>query len=202
MQVRSISNWVLGDLAAAIPVRYGEQDLQQLAAKSGVSYNSLLNWRTVAVAYVESDRQTGNPFTVDEVFAHQPDRVELVKSKIWTVSEARKLVRTLNGLDGLRGPGDDPGWTDRSDLIGKARPCVYRLLDDSGTVIRVGKASRDLLGRLQGYRREAWWDDVVGLETLMVPLEALTVAEGREIHRWHPRHNSHCPVCGTRPSRR
>ncbi len=202
MQERSISNWVLGDLAAAVPVRYGKQDLQQLAAKSGVSYNSLLNWRTVAAAYAESERQTGNPFTVYEVFAHQPDRVELVKSKIWTVSEARELVRTLNGLAGLRDPGDDPGWTDRSDLIGKARPCVYRLLDDFGTVIRVGQASGDLRGRLRGYRSETWWSDVAGLETLTVPLEALTVAEGREIHRRHPRHNSHCPVCATRRTRR
>jgi len=202
MQVRSISNWALGDLAAAAPVRYGKQDLQQLAAKYGVSYNSLLNWRTVAAAYAESERQTGNPFSVDEVFAHQHDRVELVKSKVWTVSEARELVRSLNGLDGLRDPGDDPGWTDRSDLIGKGRPCVYRLLDEGGTVIRVGQASGDLRARLRGYHREAWWGDVAGLETLAVAPEALTVAEAHVIHRLHPRHNSHCPVCGTRPSRR
>lgn len=202
MQERSSSNWVLGDVAAAVPVRYGKQDLQRLAAKSGVSYNSLLNWRTVATAYAESERHTGNPFTIYEVFAHRSDRVELVKSRIWTVSEARELVRTLNGLVGLRDPGDDPGWIDRSDLVGKPYPCIYRLLDGTGTVIRAGQASGDLRDRLRGYRREAWWGEVAGLETLRVPAEALTVAEADEIHRWHPRYNDHCPRCGTRRTRR
>lgn len=202
MQGRPVSNWAFGDMAAAVPVRYGKKDLQQLAAKADVSYNSLLNWRTVAAAYAESERQTGNPFTVYEVFAHQSDRVKLVKSRVWTVREARELVRTLKGLAGLRDPGDDPGWTDRSDLIGKARPCVYRLLDESGTVIRVGKTSGDLRARLRSYRREAWWGDVARVETLAVAQEALTVAEAHMIHPGHPRYNDHCPVCGTLRTRR
>ena len=68
---------------------------------------------------------------------------------------------------------------------------------DTATVTAAGLAAW-----VRGYRRETWWGDVAGLETLTLPLKALTVAEGREIHRWHPRHNSHCPVCATRPSRR
>jgi hypothetical protein len=128
--------------------------------------------------------------------------VELVKSKIWTVREARELVRTLKGLDGLRDPDDDPGWTDRSDLIGKGRPCVYRLLDEGGTVIRVGQTSGDLRARMLAYHREDWFSEVARLETLTVPLEALTVAEAHMIHRWEPRYNGHCPVCGTRRARR
>jgi hypothetical protein len=123
---------------------------------------------------------------VYEVFNHQPDRVELVESKIWTVNEARAEIRIRNGTAGLGNSDDDSGWNDRSDLVGKHSPCIYRLLNDSGRVIRVGQAKGDLRKRLNGYHHESWWSEVAGVKTFAVPLQALTVAEANEIHRWHP----------------
>jgi hypothetical protein len=197
-----VSKWILGDRAAKIPVTYGGRDIQQLAGKLSVKYDSLCNWRTTALAYAESERHTGNPFTVYEVFNHQPDRVELVKSKIWTVNEARAEIRIRNGTTCLGNSDDDSGWNDRSDLVGNHSPCIYRLLNDSGRVIRVGQAKGDLRKRLNGYHHESWWSEVAGVKTFAVSLQALTVAEANEIHRWHPRHNDHCPKCGILLNRR
>jgi len=74
--------WLLGELAARTPVTYGGREIQQLAETHGVPYKTLCNWRTTALAYVGSERHTGNDFTVYEIFNHQPDRVELVMSRI------------------------------------------------------------------------------------------------------------------------
>lgn len=189
--------WILGDLAARTPVTYGGGEIQQLAETHGVPYDTLCNWRTTARAYAEPERHTGNPFTVYEIFNRWPDRAELVKSKTWTVSEARKLARARSGRAGLRNPDGDSAWVSRDDLIGVHHPCVYRLLDESGRVIYAGKTSGDLRDRLSGHRRKSWWGEVAGIETLIVPLQALDDREAAEICPAHPRHNDHCPRCGT-----
>jgi hypothetical protein len=188
--------WILGDLAAKTPVTYGGREIQQLAETHGVPYDTLCNWRTTARAYAEPERHTGNPFTVYEIFNRWPDRAELVTSQSWTVSEARKLARARSGRAGLRNPDDGSAWAVRDDLIGIHHPCVYRLLDSGGRVIYVGKTTVDLRGPIGRHRRKFWWSEVAGVETLMVPLQALDEREATEIHPAHPKYNDHCPRCG------
>ena len=152
--------------------------------------------RTTARAYAEPERHTGNPFTVYEVFNRWPDRAELVTSKTWTVSEARKLARARSGRAGLRNPDGGPAWAVRDDLIGIHHPCVYRLLDSGGRVIYAGKTTGDMVGPIGRHRRKFWWSEVAGVETLTVPLQALDEREATEIHPAHPKYNNHCPRCG------
>jgi hypothetical protein len=90
------ASWTLGDLALTVEPKHGKKTHQQLAedisaAGRPLPYKTLLNFRTVAGAYAAGER-TDNHFTVHAAFASQDDRVALVASKIWTVSEARKLV--------------------------------------------------------------------------------------------------------------
>jgi hypothetical protein len=194
--------WLLGELAARTPVTYGGREIQQLAETHGVPYKTLCNWRTTALAYAESERHTGNDFTVYEIFNHQPDRVELVKSRIWTVSKARELARARSGRVGLRNPDDDSAWVNRDDLIGKHHPCIYLLLDEGGRVIYAGQSSGDLRARLRGHHRKPWWGEVAGVRTFAVPLESLAAVEADVIHPGHPRYNDHCPRCGILFNRR
>lgn len=86
------SQWTIGDLAIKVEVNYGEGDIQQYAEDIGVDYRTLLDYRTVARAYLKSERSE-LPWSVHRVLASQDDRIELVKDTALTYRAAQALVR-------------------------------------------------------------------------------------------------------------
>jgi hypothetical protein len=92
---------------------------------------------------------------------------------------------------------DDQSWADRSYLLAPAVPSVYRVRDASGTVIYIGKTEVSLETRFESHRRNApWWGLAASVESIAVPTAAeVRAAEAREIHRYHPEHNTICVLC-------
>jgi hypothetical protein len=111
------TSWQLGDLALNVEVKYADNTVQQFADDIGIAYKTLLNYRTVAAAYVGDERSL-NTFTVHEIFAPEDDRVDLVSSKLWTVAEARAEVKSRkdDGDVPEDGDGDGDGPADEPTL--------------------------------------------------------------------------------------
>jgi len=84
--------WKLGDLAGEVETSYGEASLAAYAAEVGVNGSTLMVYRSVARAYPESFIRIKISFGAAQVFAAQPDRLELAGSREWTVAQARELV--------------------------------------------------------------------------------------------------------------
>jgi hypothetical protein len=93
-----LSQWAYGDVAASLgslrarPAK-GERRLQQFARLAGVPYQTMLAWRHVALCYPPEHRRADVSWSVFQVLASQPDRLELVSVGAWSVSAARELVR-------------------------------------------------------------------------------------------------------------
>lgn len=83
--------WRLGELAAEIEPKYGEQTLAKFAEAISIEYKTLKNYRTVFIAYSESAPR-GADWAVARELAAQPDRAELVQRDM-TTREARELVQ-------------------------------------------------------------------------------------------------------------
>jgi hypothetical protein len=109
--------WKLGDLAASIKTEYAQDTLGRLtveiqAAGYDLPKTTLANYRTVAKTYSAEERDTGNSFTVYEIFSGKhfaDDRMELLRSKVWQASEAKELRKSR--IDAARpkpAPSDPP----------------------------------------------------------------------------------------------
>jgi len=91
-EVSSQSAWLYGDLACAVETSYGNGTLERYAADIGVDCKTLLNRRAVARAFPQSSRRREVSFGVHEALAAQPDRLELLADREWTVMQARELA--------------------------------------------------------------------------------------------------------------
>lgn len=105
-EVQSRSAWVLGDLAASVDTRYGESTLARYADDIGVAYESLKQYRRVAIAFPEKGGRL--PFSAAQALAAQPDRLELAASRDWTVAQARDLVSSRREPAPLPEPAPAP----------------------------------------------------------------------------------------------
>jgi hypothetical protein len=115
--------WKLGDLAASIKTEYAQDTLGRLtveiqAAGYDLPKTTLANYRTVAKTYSAEERDTGNSFTVYEIFSGKhfaDDRMELLRSKVWQASEAKELRKSR--IDAARpkpAPSDPPAGDENS----------------------------------------------------------------------------------------
>ena len=91
-EVGSRSAWMYGDLACGVETCYGEGTLARYAADIGMDYGTLRKYAWVAKAYPENVLHRTFSFSVGEILAAQPDRLELAASREWTVAQARDLV--------------------------------------------------------------------------------------------------------------
>jgi hypothetical protein len=130
---------------------YGDDTVGKLADALDMPRGTLANYLTVAKAYAPDDRETGNSFTVYEIFAKQDDRMDLLTSKTWSTADARKL-RTERaggtiGPDGDDGDGDGAGDGEKSidDKIADAAAYVMQL---EGQLV----AARAKLAKLENER--------------------------------------------------
>jgi hypothetical protein len=116
------SAWKLGEIANRCDPKYGADTIGKLAAEidpSGqLTKGTLQNYRTAVRKYEPSERTTGNPITVYSIFASQPNRMELLKSKVWTVTAARELVASRKPAPA---PAQAPAPATLSDAEKRAR---------------------------------------------------------------------------------
>lgn len=92
-KIDSQSAWLKGDLAAAVDTRYGEQTLQRYADDVGVKYDTLSEYRRVALAFPQMSRRLGISWSVHQALAAQTNRFELIASRDdWTLAAAREYV--------------------------------------------------------------------------------------------------------------
>jgi hypothetical protein len=88
------ANWEIGEIADRVVPVYGEETLQHLAKESGISYSLLRRCRDVFRAWPEYAKRFANAsWSIHMIFATQPDRVELIRQKEWTVAEAKREVQ-------------------------------------------------------------------------------------------------------------
>jgi len=83
--------WKLGDLAGEVETSYGEASLAAYAAEINVNYTTLSEYRRIANLY-EIPRRLGISWGAAQALAAQPDRLELIASRKWTVAQARELA--------------------------------------------------------------------------------------------------------------
>jgi len=97
-KVLETKSWKLGEIANACEPKYGADTIGRLAEKidpSGqLSKGTLQNFRTAVRKYAAEERETGNKITVYSIFASQDDRMDLLRSKVWSVTEARELIQS------------------------------------------------------------------------------------------------------------
>jgi hypothetical protein len=89
------SNWIIGDAALEVELKYGEGTLEHLAEETGVEFEILRKYRYVSESYEKGIRIPNSSWTVHRIFAAQEDRAELVKRK-WTAAKARAEVKRRN----------------------------------------------------------------------------------------------------------
>ena len=133
------SQFDLGDVAAQVEqITYGEQTIATLAqeiAGDDLSAKTLMNYRTVALAYPPEYR-SDNSFSVHEILAAQDDRWDLVNgpspsgNDLWTVAEAKGLRDERNG----KAPKDPerPGGPGGPGGPGRAGEHAGQALRESG----------------------------------------------------------------------
>ena len=123
---------------------------------SAIAIGTVRNYRTTASKYTVSER-TDNSFTVHEKFNKLEDRAERVKlvaSKIWTVSEAVAYVASLNAPEPAPEPTPEPTPEPAPELseIEKTRLHIQQL---EGQL----KAARAKLAKLESEEAE---DEAIG----------------------------------------
>jgi len=116
------SAWKLGEIANRCDPKYGADTIGKLAAEidpSGqLTKGTLQNYRTAVRKYEPGQRTTGNPITIYSIFSAQTDRMELLKSKVWTVTAARELVASRKPAPA---PAQAPAPATLSDAEKRAR---------------------------------------------------------------------------------
>ena len=135
----SRNNWRIGEIAASVETRYGEQTLQKLAEDSGIEYSALLVCRTVNLAWPFSARAENVSWTVHRAFASQSDRTMLIKQKKWTAKEAREEVQRRNSMA-------PPGEFDRlfhKEKMEELRQIVSHIKDKYGDADKFSSMSWD-----------------------------------------------------------
>jgi hypothetical protein len=126
------TSWSLGDLGNQVEVKYAENNLGQFADDIGIKLATLRNYCTIARKYPK-DQRSLNSFEVHAIFSAFDNRVELVQSQIWTVTEARAKRDELNGIvpdsdDDSDGAGaGDSSQDDERTAYDKALANVARL---------------------------------------------------------------------------
>lgn len=94
--VESSRNWLLGDLACGVEVKWGDGSLRQYASDIGVEHKTLEQFRTVSKAYKSEERSSDCTWSLHKVLASQDDRLELLASGDYpTVAKAREYVASL-----------------------------------------------------------------------------------------------------------
>lgn len=88
--------WYLGEIAARVKPKYGEQTLAKLAEAIEIDENSLSRYRNVFKAYEQIPPRSGISWAVCKVFASQPDRVELINRRDWTKRQAEEFIQRRN----------------------------------------------------------------------------------------------------------
>jgi hypothetical protein len=92
-RLASGSRWMLGDLACMVEARYGEADLRRYAEEIDVEYASLRAYKAVSQAFpAESVIRLTHSWSVYQVLAAQPDRLELVSGDRMTKAQAQELM--------------------------------------------------------------------------------------------------------------
>lgn len=90
----------------------------------------------------------------------------------------------------------EPPWADRSDLLQRPEPSVFRVRNARGEIIYVGMTANFVEERFTGLRSSAsWWNQAASVDVLPVPAGVRDVLH-TEIHRWHPQYNGKCTACG------
>ena len=94
---RDGTGWQLGDLALEVETTYGGNELERYAEEIGVSFGTLTNYRTVAVAYENCTRVQNLSFKHHRVVAARPDRLEwLARAEAdgWSVAHMLEVIET------------------------------------------------------------------------------------------------------------
>ena len=87
------NRWRLGEIAANLEPRYGENTLEKFGEAIGLSYDTVREYRQVYLAW--KDENTGRPaFSVGKELAKHPQKAEVIKRepKI-TKRRARQIMR-------------------------------------------------------------------------------------------------------------
>ena len=112
--------WKLGEIADQCKPEYGNDTIARLAAEidpSGqLSKGTLQNYRTAVRKYAADQRNTGNSITVYGIFASQKDAMELLTSRVWSVTDARELVKSRKPAGNGPAEGDGNGPAEPAEL--------------------------------------------------------------------------------------
>lgn len=94
-QRRDGAQWDLGDLAATVETAYGAADLERYADEIGVDYDTLRDYRRVAVAFENGDRSPNLSWLHHRVLAARDDRRKwLAKAEAngWSVRQMQAEI--------------------------------------------------------------------------------------------------------------
>jgi hypothetical protein len=163
-EVASRSAWLYGDLACGVETSYGEGTLAKYAVDIGVGYDVLREYRRIASAFPQNERALAFSFGVHQALASQPDRLELLRSRRWTIAEARELIASRR--QSLLAPPVMPFPSTRESAFGpdpeQAPAAPEPPQGDSGDVRPVTSADDDepeFLEPLLPPNVGNWWED-------------------------------------------
>jgi len=94
--LQSKYQWKLGDIAASTKAEYGDDTMAKLAEALYLNKNTLMNYRTSAGNYAADERDTGNAYSIYEIFNRLDDhsvRMQLLSEQLWTSKDANAKVK-------------------------------------------------------------------------------------------------------------
>src|SRR5215813_5101309 len=100
--LQSKYQWKLGDIAASTKAEYGDDTMAKLAEALYLNKNTLMNYRTSAGNYAADERDTGNAYSIYEIFNRLDNhelRMDLLNERLWTSKDANAKVRELQAPD-------------------------------------------------------------------------------------------------------